>query len=202
MLLSLNLLRRIEVEECSSMEQVVREEEEAMTHKFTFLSLLSVTIKSCSNSTNFHLGSQALEFPELRNITIEECPKMTAFSSSVSRESGDASESVVGEGGIYDNTATFFSNKVVIPSLERLDLSSINIHKIWHHSSSPSMGYLNFLKVKRCHNLKYMLPSFLAKDLVQLRFLRILDCNMMEQVIFTDGLVEEHQGRNQMFFSN
>ncbi|KAK8277406.1 hypothetical protein V6Z12_D10G266000 [Gossypium hirsutum] len=198
MLLSLNLLRRIEVEECSSMEQVVREEEEAMTHKFTFLSLLSVTIKSCSNSTNFHLGSQALEFPELRNITIEECPKMTAFSSSVSRESGDASESVVGEGGIYDNTATFFSNKVVIPSLERLDLSSINIHKIWHHSSSPSMGYLNFLKVKRCHNLKYMLPSFLAKDLVQLRFLRILDCNMMEQVIFTDGLVEEHQGRNQI----
>ncbi|KAB2010741.1 hypothetical protein ES319_D10G262500v1 [Gossypium barbadense] len=201
MLLSLNLLRRIEVEECSSMEQVVREEEEAMTHKFTFLSLLSVTIKSCSNLTNFHLGSQALEFPLLRNITIAECPKMTAFSSSVSRESGDASENVVGKGGIYDNTATFFSNKVVIPSLERLDLSSINIHKIWHHSSSPSMGYLNFLKVKRCHNLKYLLPSFLAKDLVQLRFLRILDCNMMEQVIFTDGLVEEHQGRNQMFFS-
>ncbi|MBA0673248.1 hypothetical protein Goklo_029612 [Gossypium klotzschianum] len=63
------------------------------------------------------------------------------------------------------------------------------------------MGCLNFLKVKRCHNLKYLLPSFLAKDLVQLRFLRILDCNMMEQVIFTDGLVEEHQGRNQMFFS-
>ncbi|PPD73457.1 hypothetical protein GOBAR_DD29619 [Gossypium barbadense] len=125
MLLSLNLLRRIEVEECSSMEQVVREEEEAMTHKFTFLSLLSVTIKSCSNSTNFHLGSQALEFPELRNITIEECPKMTAFSSSVSRESGDASESVVGEGGIYDNTATFFSNKVSL-------VFNIYLHNLFH----------------------------------------------------------------------
>ncbi|MFQ6647039.1 hypothetical protein Gotur_020476, partial [Gossypium turneri] len=47
-----------------------------------------------------------------------------------------------------------------------------------------------------------MFPSFLAKDLLQLRFLQILDCNMMEQVIFTDGLVEEHQGRNQMFFFN
>ncbi|TYH51608.1 hypothetical protein ES332_D10G287600v1 [Gossypium tomentosum] len=202
MLLSLNRLRRIEVEECSSMEQVVREEEEAMTHKFAFLSLRSVTIESCSNLTNFHWGSQALEFPELSNITIAECPKMTAFSSSVSRESGDASESVVGEEGIYDNTATFFSNKVVIPSLQRLDLSSINIHKIWHHSSSPSIGYINFLQVKRCHNLKYLFPSFLAKDLVQLRRLQISDCNMMEQVIFTDGLVEEHQGRNQMFFFN
>ncbi|TXG75178.1 hypothetical protein ES332_1Z008600v1 [Gossypium tomentosum] len=202
MLLGLNLLQRIKVRECSSMEQVVREEEEAMTHKFTFLSLRSVTIESCSNLTNFHLGSQALEFPQLSDIRIAECPKMTAFSSSVSRESGDASENVVGKGGIYDNTATFFSNKVVIPRLERLDLSSINIHKIWHHSSSPSIGYLNFLRVKRCHNLKYLFPFFLAKDLEQLRFLGILDCNMMEQVIFTDGLVEEHQGRNQMFFFN
>ncbi|KAK8277419.1 hypothetical protein V6Z12_D10G267100, partial [Gossypium hirsutum] len=87
---------------------------------------------------------------------------------------------------------------VVVPRLERLDLSSINIHKIWHHSSSPSIGYLNFLRVKRCHNLKYLFPFFLAKDLEQLRFLGILDCNMMEQVIFTDGLVEEHQGRNQI----
>ncbi|KAL1080116.1 hypothetical protein V6Z11_D10G269600 [Gossypium hirsutum] len=127
---------------------------------------------------------------------------MTAFSSSVSRESGDASENVVGKGGIYDNTATFFSNKVVIPRLKRLDLSSTNSHKIWHHSSSPSIGYLNFLQVKRCHNLKYLFPSFLAKDLVQLQVLGISDCNMMEQVIFTDGLVEEHQGRNQMFFFN
>ncbi|MFQ6647034.1 hypothetical protein Gotur_020022 [Gossypium turneri] len=201
MLLSLNQLQWLKVKECSSMDQVVREEEEAMTHKFTFLSLLSVTIKSCSNLINFHLGSQALEFPQLRYITIAECPKMTAFSSSVSRESGDASEKVIGEGGIYDNTATLFSNKVVIPCLEGLGLSSINILKIWHHSSSPSVGCLNSLQVKGCHNLKYLFPSSLVKDLVQLQRLEILDCNMMEQVIFTDRLVEEHQGRNQMFFS-
>ncbi|XP_052875924.1 uncharacterized protein LOC108465482 isoform X2 [Gossypium arboreum] len=200
-LFSLNLLQRIEVKECSSMEQVVREEEEAMTHKFTFLSLLYVTIELCSNLTNFHLGSQALEFPCLSDITIKECPKMTAFSSSVSKESGDASENVVDEGSTNDNNAAFFSNKVVIPSLKHLDLSSINIHKIWHHSSSPSIEYLRSLHVTSCHNLKYLLPSFLVKDLVQLKFLRIVDCNMMEQVIFKDGLDEEHQGRNQMFFS-
>ncbi|KAG4127693.1 hypothetical protein ERO13_D10G230651v2 [Gossypium hirsutum] len=94
----------------------------------------------------------------------------------------------------------FFIVFVVIPRLEDLELSSINIHKIWHHLSSPSVGCLNSLQVKRCHNLKYLFPSFLVKDLVQLRRLEILDCNMMEQVIFTDGLVEEHQGRNQMLF--
>ncbi|KAG4127706.1 hypothetical protein ERO13_D10G231300v2 [Gossypium hirsutum] len=91
MLLSLNQLQALEVKECSSMEQVVREEEEAMTHKFTFISLQFVTIESCSNLTNFYWGSQALELPRLSSIRIAECPKMTAFSSSVSRESGDAS---------------------------------------------------------------------------------------------------------------
>ncbi|PPD70702.1 hypothetical protein GOBAR_DD32417 [Gossypium barbadense] len=201
MLLSLNLLRRIEVKECSSMEQVVVEDEKAMTHKFTFPVLFYITIESCSNLTSFHLGSQALEFPQLKEINIAECPKMTAFSSSVSKESGDASENVVGEEGIYDKTAVFFNNKVVTPRLRRLDLSSVNIHKIWHHPSSPSVGCLNFLQVKRCHNLKYLFPSFLVKDLVQLRCLEILDCNMMEQVIFMDGSVKEHQGKNQMFFS-
>ncbi|KAL1080085.1 hypothetical protein V6Z11_D10G266800 [Gossypium hirsutum] len=199
MLLSLNQLAVIKVKECSSMEQVVREE--AMTDKFTFLALFSIRIELCSNLTNFYLGSQALEFPELFRIAIVECPKMTTFSSSVSRGSGDASENVVGEGGIYDNPAIFFSNKVVIPRLRHLELSFVNIHEIWHHPSSPSVGCLKTLQVKRCHNLKYLFPSFLVKDLVQLRRLQILDCNMMEQVILTDGLVEEHQGRNQMSFS-
>ncbi|XP_040959541.1 uncharacterized protein [Gossypium hirsutum] len=199
MLLSLNQLAVIKVKECSSMEQVVREE--AMTDKFTFLALFSIRIELCSNLTNFYLGSQALEFPELFRIAIVECPKMTTFSSSVSRGSGDASENVVGEGGIYDNPAIFFSNKVVIPRLQHLELSFVNIHEIWHHPSSPSVGCLKTLQVKRCHNLKYLFPSFLVKDLVQLRRLQILDCNMMEQVILTDGLVEEHQGRNQMSFS-
>ncbi|KAB2010742.1 hypothetical protein ES319_D10G262600v1 [Gossypium barbadense] len=199
MLLSLNQLEVIKVKECSSMEQVVREE--AMTDKFTFLALFSIRIELCSNLTNFYLGSQALEFPELFRIAIVECPKMTTFSSSVSRGSGDASENVVGEGGIYDNPAIFFSNKVVIPRLQHLELSFVNIHEIWHHPSSPSVGCLKTLQVNRCHNLKYLFPSFLVKDLVQLRRLEILDCNMMEQVILTDGLVEEHQGRNQMSFS-
>ncbi|TYH51715.1 hypothetical protein ES332_D10G297400v1 [Gossypium tomentosum] len=199
MLLSLNQLQWIKVKECSSMEQVIREE--AMTDKFTFLALFSIRIELCSNLTNFYLGSQALEFPELYEIAIFECPKMTTFSSSVSRGGGDASENVVGEGGVYDHPAIFFSNKVVIPCLQHLELSFVNIHEIWHHPSSPSIGFLSSLQVKRCHNLKYLFPSFLVKDLVQLRRLEILDCNMMEQVIFTDGLVEEHQGRNQMFFS-
>ncbi|KAG8479960.1 hypothetical protein CXB51_024974 [Gossypium anomalum] len=198
MLLSLKQLRQIEVKECSIMEQVIREdEEEATAHELKFPQLYCVKMESCSNLTNFYLGSRALEFPYLSSIMIAECPKMTALSSSISKRS----EKVIGEQDVEDKTAALFCDKVPIPNLIFLTLSSINIHKIWHHPSSSSLTRLNYLRVEGCHNLKYLFPSFLVKDLVQLRVLEIKDCNMMEQVIFTDGLATEDQWRNHTIFS-
>ncbi|KAB2064097.1 hypothetical protein ES319_A10G265900v1, partial [Gossypium barbadense] len=202
MLFSLKQLEQIEVKECNTMEQVIREDEEGATiHTLTLPKLSFVKIERCSNLTNFYLGSQPLEIPNLWVITIAECPKMTAFSSTISRESGDGSEKVVGEGIINGIIATCFSNKVAIPNLKHLTLSSINIHKIWHHPSSSSLTHLSSLRVEGCHNLKYLFPSFLVKDLVELYVLEIKDCNMMEQVIFTDGLGAEDPARNHTIFS-
>ncbi|PPS11936.1 hypothetical protein GOBAR_AA08697 [Gossypium barbadense] len=109
MLLSLKELSLIEVKECSIMEQVIREdEEEGATHEFTFSKLSSVIIKACSNLTSFYLGSQALEFPELSHIKIDDCPKMAALSSSILRKS----EKVIDEQGVRDNTTTLFCHKI------------------------------------------------------------------------------------------
>ncbi|TYG52046.1 hypothetical protein ES288_D10G311100v1 [Gossypium darwinii] len=180
MLLSLKQLERINVQECDTMEQVIREdEEEATTHEFTFPKLSSVEIKACSNLTNFYLGSRALEFPKLSHIAIAGCPKMTAFSSSISRES----EKVIGEQGVGDNTTTLFCDKVVIPNLEDLTLSSINIHEIWHHPSSSSLEHL---QVEGCHNLKYIFTSSMLLSLKQLERINVQECDTMEQVIRED----------------
>ncbi|KAG4181665.1 hypothetical protein ERO13_A10G241400v2 [Gossypium hirsutum] len=188
----------IEVKECSIMEQVIREdEEEATAHELKFPQLYSVKMESCSNLTNFYLGSRALEFSRLSDITIAECPKITALSFSISKRSGK----VIGEQDVEDNTAALFCDKVAIPNLEYLTLSSINIHKIWHDPSSSSLTHLWSLRVEGCHNLKYLFPSFLVKDLVELYVLEIKDCNMMEQVIFTDGLGAEDPARNHTIFS-
>ncbi|KAK8334582.1 hypothetical protein V6Z12_A10G281400 [Gossypium hirsutum] len=198
MLLSLKQLWSIEVKECSIMEQVIREdEEEATAHELKFPQLYSVKMESCSNLTNFYLGSRALEFSRLSDITIAECPKITALSFSISKRSGK----VIGEQDVEDNTAALFCDKVAIPNLEYLTLSSINIHKIWHDPSSSSLTHLWSLRVEGCHNLKYLFPSFLVKDLVELYVLEIKDCNMMEQVIFTDGLGAEDPARNHTIFS-
>ncbi|PPS11943.1 hypothetical protein GOBAR_AA08704 [Gossypium barbadense] len=109
MLLSLKELRLIEVKECSIMEQVIREdEEEATTHEFTFPNLFFVEIEACSNLTNFYFGSRTLEIPNLSRITIAECPKMAALSSSISRKS----EKMNDEQYVEDNTAALFCDKV------------------------------------------------------------------------------------------
>ncbi|PPD91125.1 hypothetical protein GOBAR_DD11947 [Gossypium barbadense] len=217
-LLSLNLLQRIEVQECSSMEQVVREEEEAMTHKFTFLSLLSVTIESCSSLTNFHLGSQALEFPQLRNIRIAECPKMTAFSSSVSRESGDASENVVGKGGIYDNTATFFSNKDCVrcsnlrlckvprlknfysrmrttqwPSLKQMDIIECPKLQIFTRQCPVSqVGISNQQPLFCVNETSATLPYSFIRSLPKLQKLVINNASISE-IVWSEGLSKEER---------
>ncbi|KAG4128055.1 hypothetical protein ERO13_D10G253700v2 [Gossypium hirsutum] len=140
MLLSLKQLRRIEVKECNAMEQVIREdEEEATIHNLIFPKLSFVKIEMCSNLTNFYLGSRPLEIPNLWDITIAECAKMRAFSSTISRKS----EKVIDEQDVEDDTAALFCDKVVIPRLMNLKLSSINIHKIWHHPSySPERNQM------------------------------------------------------------
>ncbi|KHG18832.1 hypothetical protein F383_25693 [Gossypium arboreum] len=140
MLFSLKQLEQIEVKECNTMEQVIREDEEGVTiHTLTLPKLSFVKIERCSNLTNFYLGSQPLEIPNLWVITIAECPKMTAFSSTISRKS----EKVIEEQDVEDNTAVLFCDKVVIPHLENLKLSSINIQKIWHHPSySPERNQM------------------------------------------------------------
>ncbi|KAH1045333.1 hypothetical protein J1N35_036117 [Gossypium stocksii] len=195
MLLSLKQLQWIVVKKCNIMEQVIREDEEdATTHEFTFPKLSFVKMKACSNLTNFYLGSPALEFPKLSDIAIVGCPKMMALTSSISR----TSEKVIEEQNVENNTATFFYDKVVLPKLKHLILSSINIRKIWHH---PSSSFLRQVCVERCHNLKYLFPSSLVKDLVKLKGLEIKDCNMMEQVIFTDGLDAGDPERNHTIFS-
>ncbi|XP_021281817.1 uncharacterized protein LOC110414745 isoform X2 [Herrania umbratica] len=203
MALSLKRLWDLQAKECPSMEAVIMEqgvEEEERTDKFTFSRLFSIKIESCSNLTSFYLGSRALKFPWLKRVRIADCPKMNTIASSYSRDkeketSGDGSEK-------WDITTTFFSNKVVCPKLRDLDLSSINVQKIWNSqqlASSFHVQNLEQITIKGCHNLKYMFPSVMVKHFVLLRHLSILDCKIMEEVIFMGGLTEDEK-MSQMLF--
>ncbi|WVZ07077.1 hypothetical protein V8G54_020423 [Vigna mungo] len=71
---------------------------------------------------------------------------------------------------------------VLIPKLERLELSSINIQKIWSDQSQHSFKNLLTLDVRDYGNLKYLLSFSMAKHLQNLQSLFVGECEMMEDI--------------------
>ncbi len=95
--------------------------------------------------------------------------------------------------------------QVLFPKLEALELSSIDSEEIKENqhqarsfciltSIQTKSGFQNLLsmKVQGFGSLKYLLSSSTARLMVQLKYLYIEDCRVMEDVILTEDLGEEH----------
>jgi len=72
--------------------------------------------------------------------------------------------------------------QVSIPKLEWLELSSINIQKIWSDQYDHCFENLVTLNVTDCGNLKYLLPFSMAGSLVNLQSPFVSECEMMEDI--------------------
>ena len=90
----------------------------------------------------------------------------------------------------------------MFPNLETLELSSIHSEEILlHNQHRPSSSFkltdprfhnLCKLIVTGSGNLKYLLSSSTARFMVQLKYLYIEDCKVMEEILLlTEGLREE-----------
>lgn len=83
-----------------------------------------------------------------------------------------------------DNNYVFL--QVSLPKLEWLELSSINIQKIWSDQSLNCFQSLLTLNVTDCGNLKYLLSFSVAGSLVNLQNLFVSGCDMMEGIFQTE----------------
>ncbi|KAJ4836119.1 hypothetical protein Tsubulata_035425, partial [Turnera subulata] len=86
-----------------------------------------------------------------------------------------------------------FNRKVLFPNLEDLTLSSIKVEKIWHGhlvELSSCIRKLTSLIIEGCLNLKHLFSTSMVKSLEHLKKLEICDCNVMEEIVFTDELFE------------
>ena len=91
--------------------------------------------------------------------------------------------------------------QVVFPNLGTLELSSIHSEKILLHNqhratssfklTDPRFQNLRNLTVKGSGNLKYLLSSSTATFMVQLEYLKIKDCKLMEEILLIEDLGEE-----------
>ncbi|GKV50054.1 hypothetical protein SLEP1_g56769 [Rubroshorea leprosula] len=191
--MALGLVRLVQliVKNCGTMEQVIMGE--GAKYRMEFPHLWLINLESCSDLTSFYMGSHSLELPSLYDFIVKDCPKMVTFVASASSKEHNKEESQY-----------LFSSKVETPSLEFLSLSSNNIQRILDNLILEISSYVQNLRklcVEGCGNLEYLLTSSMVKSFEQLNWLKICDCNMMEEVILVEESMDEEK-MCKIFFPN
>ncbi|KAL5160918.1 Disease resistance protein [Glycine soja] len=81
------------------------------------------------------------------------------------------------------------------PVLQRLELLSLHwCHKLRNLAPpSVSLAYLTNLEVRNCGRLRNLMASSTAKSLVQLKSMKISECDELEEIVSNEGNEEEEQ---------
>ncbi|XP_068484978.1 uncharacterized protein [Phaseolus vulgaris] len=170
------MLERIEACDCDSLKEIV-----------------SVEGESCNVNA---IEADKVEFPQLRFLTLQSLPSFcclytndkTPFISQSFEDQVPNKEfkEITTVSGQYNNGfLSLFNEKVSIPKLEWLELSSINIRQIWNDQCFHSFQNLLKLNVSDCENLKYLLSFPTAGNLVNLQSLFVSGCELMEDIFST-----------------
>ncbi|KAF3944245.1 hypothetical protein CMV_029267 [Castanea mollissima] len=172
---SLSQLQTLEIRECSIMGAIVIKEECEIEDRDTIL------------------------FPQLRHLVLHCLPKFMSFSSTQKSVINDAEE-IIPESKL-NFQMPILQEQLVFPNLETLELSSIHSEEILRHNqhrasssfklTDPRFQNLRALNVKGSGNLKYLLSSSTATSMIQLKYLEIEDCKVMEEVLLTEDFGEE-----------
>ncbi|KAL4605324.1 hypothetical protein ACB092_09G020400 [Castanea dentata] len=175
----LSQLQELEIKECNIMRAIVVKEDGELEDRDMIL------------------------FPQLCHLKLQVVPKLKSFLSTQNSFITDV-EKVIHEGEL-DFHVPILHEQVVFPKLETLELSSLDSEEILlqnQHRASSSFKLTNIqtdsrfqnlckLKLKGSGNLKYLLSSSTARNMVQLKYLDIEECKVMEEILFTEDLGEE-----------
>nr|KYP77132.1 putative disease resistance protein At4g27220 [Cajanus cajan] len=126
-------------------------------------------------------NSAKVEFLKLHSLTLESLsPSFTSF---CSREEKDMVPP------LFDILNVYVLLQVKISNLDSLNLSSINIQKIWCDQSLSSFCFQNLIKlvVKDCNKLRYLCSLSVASGLRMLKNLYVSECHAMEKIFCTEG---------------
>ncbi|KAL5166934.1 putative disease resistance protein [Glycine soja] len=165
----LTMLETIEVCDCDSLKEIV------------------------SIERQHTINDDKIEFPKLRVLTLKSLPafaclytndKMPCSAQSLEVQVQNRNKDIITEveQGATSSCISLFNEKVSIPKLEWLELSSINIQKIWSDQSQHCFQNLLTLNVTDCGDLKYLLSFSMAGSLMNLQSLFVSACEMMEDI--------------------
>ncbi|GMI78733.1 hypothetical protein HRI_001542600 [Hibiscus trionum] len=174
---SLVQLQFFAISDCKCVREIIfaEEIEDESKHMICFPQLNSLHLGDLQNLNIFCSGNYNIEFPLLKVLTIEHCPKLNEF---------------IGQTGNQPGMQALFNEKVALPSLERMTISKLEDMKmIFHnHLAAGSFCKLKEMGVENCDDLKNLFPVSIAKDLPQLKYLTISDCGVEEIVSVGEGV--------------
>ncbi|XP_058000241.1 uncharacterized protein LOC110660410 isoform X5 [Hevea brasiliensis] len=173
---SFSQLRTLEVRKCQILEAMIIDESEYNNEVVEFNQLRSLKLNDLPNLRSFCWKMKMATGTEARQKQLTACPL----------------EEIVSEDELGAELS-FFNRMVSFPNLEELQLTSIACERIWNDQLSATCSNLTSLTVERCNNLKHLFTTSIVKCLLQLKKLKIKECNSMEEILLTEELVEEEE---------
>ncbi|KAB2005786.1 hypothetical protein ES319_D11G295000v1 [Gossypium barbadense] len=171
----------LELDELKGVKIALKEltDEERLSHLQNLHIQNGLDIESITNDRN--------EFPGLQSLTLQGLPQLVSF---CSQDKIDATS-------LPQRELPLFGEKISFPSLEKLQLSSLNVTRVWQNQLSNVSFYtpekLTTLKIEGCGNIKYLLSFSMAKYLVHLKYFEVTKCNCLEEIILWEDIEEETQ---------
>jgi hypothetical protein len=76
-----------------------------------------------------------------------------------------------------------------MPHLEVLKVSKINSRKLWDDKLPGKFCIQNLrsLTIEKCDSIAYAFSSSVARELINLKSLKISNCQMLEEIFFSNG---------------
>ncbi|KAB5529212.1 hypothetical protein DKX38_019293 [Salix brachista] len=188
---SLAQLKRLELCDCVSMEEIIiknglGEEENVrgmMLPKLEFLKL-----KGLPNLTRFCTG-HLIQCCFLQELWIEDFPALKTFISN------SLSTDAVANNQFEETNSTLFDEKVAFSNIEKLHIVGMdNLNMIWHTEfQSDSFCKLKVLKVKQGNKLLNIFPPNMLRRFQNLEHLEVDYCASLEEVFDLRSLMNEKE---------
>ncbi|XWS42923.1 hypothetical protein CRYUN_Cryun16bG0055400 [Craigia yunnanensis] len=172
---SLEHLKIFEIIECKCIREIIFIEdiEEENKSMILFPRLNSLKIKNLQHLNGFCLENHSIEFPSLKLLEIDHCPKLKGFIYKSTMEDNQNFSMQV-----------LFDEKVGFPTLEKMTISHLrNMKMIWHSQLfANSFCKLEEMSVEHCNELLTIFPSNILGTFQQLQTLKISGCGSLEEV--------------------
>ncbi|CAK9177999.1 unnamed protein product [Ilex paraguariensis] len=185
-------LEELHISNCGKLVEVFSDEsgDGNVTSKIKFPKLKTIYLANLQSLIRFCGRIDGIEFPRLNDLKVYNLPIIKEFYPN----------------SYNDNTLELkllFDQKLLFGSFKRLELYQLqNVSEIWcSQIQTSSFSKLEKLEVESCNDLRHLIYPSMARALVHLRYLRIRNCQVMEEVVVKEEKkAKDERRKNEILF--